>query len=463
MTDKTLIRGGTVLTLDPHLGDLGIGDVLVVDGKIAAVGPNIEVDDARVIDAAGGIVMPGFIDTHRHTWQAPVRLIASDWTLGQYITGLHLGLSRYFRPEDTYAGNLVGALEALDSGITTLLDWNHNVDTPEHSDAAVAALREFGGRAIFAHSGGARMYQVPSTVPHDRDVLRIRDQYFSSDDQLVTLAFAARGPQYASKETTITDWELARELGTRITVHVGDGEWGKNRPVAWMHANGLTSDKVTYIHCNTISDDEIQIIADTGGTVSVSADIEMQMGHGWPATGRVLDHGIRPSLSIDVCSSNGGDMFGAMKATIGVQRALDNATESRPGEQDRLRLSCRDVVEFATIEGARATGLDHKVGSLSIGKDADLIVLKDRGVTFAPLNNPTAAVVYAAHPGMVNTVMVAGKVVKRDGQLVGIDLSRARRLADDARDHVFACAAQDPAIRDATPDGTWFPATAVAE
>ena len=462
MSDRKLVRGGTVLTMDPALGDFDRADVLIIDRRIAEIGPGLQVGEAEVIEADGAIVLPGFIDTHRHTWQAPVRLIASDWTLGQYLVGLHVGLSKYFRPQDTYAGNLVGTLEALDSGITTLLDWNHNVDTPEHSDAAIAALRESGARAIFAHSGGARMYQVPSTVPHDRDVLRLQKQYFNSDDQLVTLAFAARGPQYASPEVTLSDWALARELGTRITVHTGDGEWGKNRPVAWMHDHGLTGGTVTYVHCNTLADDEIQIIADTGGTASVAADVEVQMGHGWPSTGRLLAHGIRPSLSIDVCSSNGGDMFGAMRTTIGVQRALDNAAEEHPGEQDRVRLTCRDVLEFATWQGARACGLDAKIGSLTVGKEADLIILKDHGLSLAPLNNPAAAVVYAAHPGMVDTVLVAGTVVKRHGVLVDVDLNRARRLAQETRDYVFAQAAKDASIPDASFDGSWFPATVIA-
>ncbi|OLT23147.1 hypothetical protein BJF78_07230 [Pseudonocardia sp. CNS-139] len=270
------------------------------------------------------------------------------------------------------------------------MDWSHNVDTPEHADAAVDALMSSGSRAVFAHGGGARMWQCPSTVPHDRDVLRVQGRYFSSDDQLVTLAFAARGPQFATHDVTIQDWKLVRELGVPVTVHAGDGEWGRSRPIEWMRDHGMLAEDLTVVHANTLADDELRMLADAGVAVSVSADVESQMGHGWPATGRLLDAGIRPSLSIDVCSSNGGSMFNAMKTTISMQRAIDNAAEERPGEQERLRLRCRDVIEFATIEGARAAGLDHKVGSITAGKEADIILIRADSLAMTPLNNPAA-------------------------------------------------------------------------
>lgn len=456
-----LLKGGVVISVDPTIGQLDRGDVLVDDGRIVEVAPEIDAPHAEIIDATDHLVLPGFVDTHRHTWQAPVRHLGSDWSLSQYLVGIHFGLSRHFRPEDTYAGNFLGALEALDSGITTMLDWAHNCDTPAHADAAIEGLRDAGLRAVFAHGGGARMWAVPSELPHDRDVLRIQEQYFSSDDQLLTLAFAARGPQFAPAVTEV-DWALARELGTRITVHVGDGEWGKTRPVAWMNDRGMLSDKVTYVHCNTIADDEIQMIVDTGGTASVAADIETQMGHGWPATGRLLAAGLRPSLSIDVCVSNGGDMFHAMKTTIAVQRALDNAAQEHPGEQAGIDLSCQDVLEFATIEGARANGLDHKVGSLTPGKDADIILVRTDSLGMSPLNNPVAALVYSGHAGMVDTVLVRGRVVKRDGVLTDVDAARARRLGEATRDYLMSCTVGDPHIGDARLGGSWMPGTVAA-
>src|SRR6201994_5167246 len=189
MAERILIEAGTVLTMDPNRGVLEPGQILVEDGKIVDVGADLGVTDAERISMPDSIAMPGFVDTHRHTWQAPLRLLASDWTLGHYLMGIHSGFSKHFRPEDTYIGNLLGTAEALDSGITTLLDWSHNLRTPEHADAAIEGLKESGARAVFAHGGGAPQWGVgPNAGPHPDDARRLRDEFFSSEDQLVTLA-----------------------------------------------------------------------------------------------------------------------------------------------------------------------------------------------------------------------------------------------------------------------------------
>jgi cytosine/adenosine deaminase-related metal-dependent hydrolase len=213
------------------------------------------------------------------------------------------------------------------------------------------------------------------------------------------------------------------------------------------------------VHCNELADDELQMIADSGGTASVAATVEMQMGHGWPATGRLMDHGIRPSLSVDVCSAIGGDMFGLMQTTITSQRALDHATDAETGAglADELRLSCKDMVEFATLQGAIACGLDDKVGSLTPGKEADLILINTESLGLTPMNNPWGAVVYAAHAGNVDTVLVKGRVVKRDGKLTSVDVGEVRRLALETRDYLMAEAPEDPAIAAAQPGGDWIP------
>ena len=452
MARRTLIKGGTVISVDPAVGDFETGDVLIENGAIAAVGANLEAGDAEIIDATDRIVMPGLIDTHRHTWQALFRNIGSDWTLAHYFTGLHGTMSQLYRPEDTYAGNLIGTLEALDGGITTLLDWSHNLNTPEHSDAAIAALQETRSRVIFAHGCGFAHWAPVSSLAHDEDIRRVADQYFSSDDQLVTLAMAPRGNQFATLEVTEHDYKLAQELSIRITCHAGDGEWGKGRPIAQLHERGLLDSTQTYVHCNSLADDELAMMADAGCTASISPDIELQMGHGWPATGRLLEAGVRPSLSIDVCCSNGGHLFGTIRATIGTQRGFDQAAAG--GGLTELRLTCRDVLEFATIEGARAVGMDSKIGSLTPGKRADVILLRTDNFGMTPLNNPVGAVVYNAHPGLVDTVLVDGEVVKRDGTLVGVDVARVRRLAVESRDDILRRA---DGANGARLGGDWIP------
>ncbi|WP_064745369.1 amidohydrolase family protein [Pseudonocardia acaciae] len=458
---RILLQGGVVVTADASLGVLPRGDVLIDGSTIAAVAPELQPPpgpEPEVIDVAGRLVIPGFVDTHRHTWQSIVRGFAANWTLGQYLAGIHAGVSRHFRPEDTYLANLLGALEALDSGITTLLDWSHNLYTPEHADAAVQALRDSGLRAVFAHGGGAHEWgAVPSDVPHTADVRRVRAEHFASDDGLVTMAIALRGPQFTVPEVNRHDYALATDLDLPITVHVGDGEWGRRGPVRGMARDGLLRDRTTYVHCNTLADDELRMIADSGGSASVAPDVELAMGHGWPATRRLLDAGIRPSLSIDVCSLNGGDMFATMRTTIGVQRAFDNARAAENGnEPERLELTCRDVFEFATIDGARACGLADRAGSLTPGKQADVVVLNS-GLATSPLNNPLGALVYAAHPGLVDTVFVAGQCRKRNGALVGVDVPALLSRAERSRDHVIA------AFPEATRETEWFPGTVHAQ
>jgi cytosine/adenosine deaminase-related metal-dependent hydrolase len=452
--------------MDPAVGDLPVGDVLIEDGKIVAVAASIEVDDgsAQVIDATDRIVLPGFVDTHRHTWQAPWRNIASDWSLFHYLWGMHTGLSKYYRPEDTYAGNLLGTAEALDSGITTLLDWSHNLKTPEHTDGAIAGLRDSGARTIFAHGGGAPQWSnVPGNdVPHPAaDARRVREQYFNAGDGLMTMALAIRGPQFTTEAVAAQDFALAAELDVDVTVHVGDGELGKTRPIEWLQRNGLLSDRTTYVHCCTLGDDELAMIADSGGKASVAADVELQMGHGWPATGRLLAVGIRPSLSVDVCTSTGGNMFGLMRTALGTQRGLDNAALEATGgtlaNGEPIPLTARDILEFATIEGARACGLDHKIGSLTPGKDADLLLIKTDVLEMSPLNNPLGALVYNAHPGLVDTILVAGRTVKQDGVLTHLDPKHIRALAEQTRDHVLEHAHDDDLIGDITLGGTWTP------
>jgi cytosine/adenosine deaminase-related metal-dependent hydrolase len=463
MAHRVLIKSGTVLSVDPQIGELSPGDVLIEDDRIVEVAAHIDAEDCEVIDASDHIVMPGFVDTHRHTWQAPWRNIASDWSLFHYLWGMHTGLSKFYRPEDTYAGNLLGTVEALDSGITTLLDWSHNLATPEHADGAISGLRDSGARAVFAHGGGNQQWgSVPgNTSPHPQDARRIRDQYFNSEDGLITMALAIRGPQFTTEDVARGDWALANDLDLRVTVHVGDGELGRTRPIEWLQQEGLLSDRTTYVHCCTLGDDELRMIADSGGTASVAADVELQMGHGWPATGRLLEVGIRPSLSIDVCTSTGGHMFGLMRTALGTQRGLDNdalfAAGGSLANGEGIPLTCRDMIEFATIEGARACGLESKVGSLTPGKQADVILVRTDTLGMSPLNNATGAIVYNAHPGLVDTILVAGRVVKRDGALVDHDTRRILALAEATRDHVLGQARSDDLIGDVALGGDWVP------
>jgi cytosine/adenosine deaminase-related metal-dependent hydrolase len=442
--ERILLKGGCVLTLDPDIGNYRTGDVLIEGSKIASVGPRLRVSDAEVIDASDMIVMPGFIDTHRHIWEGILKNIAPDALLEEYFRDILGVLAPVYRPQDAYAGNLVSALGAIDAGVTTLLDWSHIQNTSEHTDAAIAALQESGLRSTFAY--GTPNLDMPawwhnSSLRHPDDVKRVAKQYFSSTDQLLTLALAPRGPEFTTFDVSKYDWQLARDLDIRISVHVGVGMAGKHFKLGEMGRAGLLGADTTYIHCCTLSDEELQMIADTGGTVSIASPVEMQMGHGMPPIQRCLDRGLRPSLSVDVETTVSGDLFAQMRSVLTLQRAQIN--EKRlAGETDLPAiLTSRDVMEFATIEGARAMGLDNKIGTLTPGKEADVILLRTDRINVLPINDPIGVVVRGMDSSNVDSVFIAGKARKRRGQLLDVDMARVRRLAYESRDYVVSKAA----------------------
>jgi cytosine/adenosine deaminase-related metal-dependent hydrolase len=428
---RKLIRGGMVLTLDRRLGDLSPGDILIEGEKIVEVGPRLEVADAEVIDASGMIVMPGFVDTHRHIWEGILRNIGTDVPLEgrtSYISFVLHKLAPAFRPEDAYVGNLVSALGAIDAGITTLLDWSHIQGSPAHTDAVVQALRDSGMRAVFAYGfpwWGKWEERQPSWF------VRAATEHFSTKDQMLTLALAAPGPEFTDFEITRDHWKLARETEARITTHVGVGTYGQVGKLQEFGEAGLLGADTTYIHCTTLNDREIQMIVDSGGTVSLASPVEMMMGHGMPPIQKFLDRGLRPSLSIDVETNVPADMFNQMRSVATLQRALATAGGRTP-------VSMREVLDYATIEGARANGLDSKIGTLTAGKQADLIMLRTDRLNVTPLNDPATAIVVGMDTRNVDTVIIAGRVMKRGGQLLGVDWPAVKRAALESRDYVIA-------------------------
>ena len=439
--DRILLKGGCVLTLDPDIGNYRQADVLIEGSKITSIGPKLRVADAEVIDASDMIVMPGFVDTHRHIWEGILKNIAPDALLDEYFRDILGVLAPVYRPQDAYAGNLVSALGAIDAGVTTLLDWSHIQNSPEHTDAAIAALQESGLRSVFAY--GTPNLDMPawwheSSLRHPDDVKRVAKQYFSSRDQLLTLALAPRGPEFTTFDVSKYDWELAREVGIRISVHVGVGMAGKHFKLGEMGRAGLLGPDTTYIHCCTLSDEELQMIADTGGTVSIASPVEMQMGHGMPPIQRCLDRGLRPSLSVDVETTVSGDLFAQMGSVLTLQRAQINEKRLAGEENLPAILTSRDVMEFATIEGARANGLEHICGTLTPGKEADVIMLRTDRINVLPINDPIGVVVRGMDSSNVDSVFIAGKARKRRGQLVDVDMARVRRLAYESRDYVVS-------------------------
>jgi cytosine/adenosine deaminase-related metal-dependent hydrolase len=321
-----------------------------------------------------------------------------------------------------------------------VLDWSHIHNSPEHTDAAIKGLQESGVRAVFA-------YGTPQTVsgnwkeaPKHKfpgDIARLRKQYFNSDDQLTTLFLASPG---GPPPEVMSIWKAARDVGARITIHVGVGEFGRSAFLEKMHAIEPLKSDTTYIHCCTLNDTEWKLIKDSGGTVSIAGYVETLMGHGNPPTQKSIDVGIRPSLSVDVETSVPNDFFTQMRTVFSLQK---NEVWARRlgGEKDAGKfLTVRDVLEFATIEGARANGLDKKAGTLTPGKEADIVLLRTDRLNVMPMNNAVGAVVTSMTAANVDTVLIAGKVMKRNGQLVGVDMNRIAKLGRDAQVRAYKAA-----------------------
>lgn len=416
---RVLLKGGVVLTMDPKLGDFDRADVLIEGGKIVAVGPNLQAA-ASEVDASNMIVMPGFVDSHRHIWQGQLRNVLPNGRLDpDYFRDIGGTARRVYRPDDVYAGDLLSAWGALNAGITTLLDWSHISNTPEHSDAAIRGLQESGIRAVYAYGTGAAgpKNQYPS------DVKRLRRQYFSSEDQLVTLAIAtAFDPAH---------WAAGREIGAPITLHANGT--GQLLPLA----KSMGPD-VTYIHCCNLSAAEWKLIADSGGGVSIAGPVEMEMGHGVPPFQPALDLKIPLSLSNDVETEVPSEFFTQMRTAFLLQRMLIFQRE-RAGEKSAPPLmTVKQIVEIATLGGARVNHLDRRVGSLTPGKEADVIMLKANAINVMPLNHAYGAIVLGMDTSNVDTVFVGGTVKKWKGELVGVDVARLRRIAEQSRDWVLS-------------------------
>ncbi len=424
-----LFRNATVLTIDPSLGMIENGDVLVVDKHIAAVGRHLAApDDAVEIDATGGILMPGMVDTHRHMWQTALRGFGADWTLTNYFQFYYLNWGKIFRAEDIYAGNLLAAIEAVDAGVTTSVDWSHGLQTVEYADAAVDAFEAVPGRFVLAYGNLLGAPWEWAKAPEFADFIRRRIE--GRGDMLrMQIAFDVTGdPAFPEKGA----FEVARDFNLPVTTHAG--VWGatNDNGIRLMHEHGFMTPSTIYVHVATLSDDSYQRIAATGGHASVSAESEDSAGQGYPPTWQLRRHNIPVSLSMDTSVWWSGDLFSAMRATLNADRAREHLEAHKRNETVVLNhLRAEQVVNWATLGGAQALGMDSLIGSISPDKKADLVLIKnDQSPAMFPLLHPYGHVVFQAGRGDVHTVMIDGNVVKYDHRLLGIDLNKTRQSVE---------------------------------
>ena len=466
---RYLIKGGAVMSMDKTVGDFAQADVLVEGKKILAVGPSLHAGGASVIDARGRIVMPGFIDTHHHQFETALRSFLADGVLINDGSGSVSGSTTYFeyillkfapvyRPQDVYINELFGGLSQLDAGVTTVHDVSQIHHSPQHSDAAVQALFDTGRRAAFGffESAGASILGTNPGNKYPTDAPRLKNKWFSSSDQLVHMIMG--GEVYLGDPSTDLSWTIGRQLGLQIAAHILS-PFGI-RPIFDKLAVGtggnghigIGPDNL-FIHMTGMADAAWQRVKDVGAQVSLAVPIEMNMRHGMPPILKMQSLGLEPSLSVDVECTLTADFFTQMRSTMNVQRALVNQMILEQGNFYPPNqwptptptvpplLTTKDVLRYATMNGAKALRLDGKTGSLTPGKEADILILDATAINVAPLNNVPGAVVSLMDRSNVETVIVAGKVRKWKGKLLGVDLGRLRTQLDASRDYLFSAAA----------------------
>jgi 5-methylthioadenosine/S-adenosylhomocysteine deaminase len=405
MKGKVLIKGGTVLSLDRALGNMVGADVLIEDGIISEVGTSLRARNADVVDASDTIVMPGFVDAHRHLWRTLVRNL--DVASGA-------NMSAHFTPEDVYAATLVGLLQAVAAGITTVVDWCDVSDDATHLEAALSAHADSGVRTVLVASNWGA---TPSA-----DVVS-----GSASPDLVE----------GELEAIAARWAQARAAGRRIHARAGLTE--SHGEVAELGRRGLLGPDVTLSHCIRLSDSDFDAIATSSTAVALTPASDMAAGSGSPPMQQLIDRGIRPGLGVGDEQCTPGDVFAQMRAVVAVQHAMSFERKlAGKGAVPNL-LDTRDVIRYATADGARVAGLSAITGSLKPGKRADILVLRADRPNIAPVNDPIGAVVWGMDTSNVDWVFVDGTSLVEHGELTA-DVARARGLAIAAQRHVTTAA-----------------------
>jgi cytosine/adenosine deaminase-related metal-dependent hydrolase len=444
-----LIRGGTVVTMDPKLGTMGNTDVLIQGGLIKKIGTNLEAAGAEIMDAQNMIVMPGFVDCHRHMWQTQLRAITADWSLYDYSSRIRSIYSSYYDPEDAYLGNYAGFLEALNAGVTTIVDHSHIMNTPDHADEVVRSFMDSGIRGIFCYGlfGNVKPEDKVTYISifnpkwHYDDARRIKKKYFNADYDRVMMGISLAESDFFEIEISRIDLNFGREIGAkRISAHVGMAALNMwTRYIERLERSHLMGEDLLFIHGSGLTKHELDICAKYKAAVINTPETELQMGMGYPVTWRVLAAGGRTGIGIDIVSNQSADMFTQIRLNMAVQRAYLNDKLYHKGMAPKVVVpTVQQLLEIATIKGAEAIGLDSKIGSITPGKEADIILLRTDTLSMFPVNNPVNSIIMSANVSDVDTVLVGGRTLKRHGQLVGVDIKSVYEKTLKSRDKIIA-------------------------
>jgi 5-methylthioadenosine/S-adenosylhomocysteine deaminase len=456
---RTLIKNAMLVTMDRATSDLKTGDILLINDRIAEVAAHIKADDAEVIDATGMAASPGFVDTHRHVWQTQLRGVSANWSLFQYLAEMRTMYSVCYDPNDAYLGNYVGALEAINAGITTLVDHSHLQISEEHSDSLVKGLVDASIRGIFCYG----VYRNPKYTPgqeinaasivmditgpiedfHRQNALRVRERFFPANAALLRFGIASSEFfTFPSIEPVLEELAWSRTLEpARITFHAAIGLNEDVSIISRLSKAGALGDDLLLSHGNCLTDDDLALIAREGGWLSTTPDTELQMAATFPVLERVVQSGRAPSLGVDIVSSFSGDMFAQMRLMLQAIRFRRNEQDSKGTLPSSLRFPAAKMLEYATLGGATCVGLENDIGSLTPGKKADLVLTRLSSINMAPVRDPVAALVFYANVNDVDSVWIDGVARKRGGRLLGEqwpDIERRIQASRNAIDERFA-------------------------
>jgi 5-methylthioadenosine/S-adenosylhomocysteine deaminase len=432
---RTLLRGAHVITMAPGRPDAEHVDVLVDGDRITAVGDRIDPAGADVVELGGRIVIPGLVNAHLHTWQTALRFVGADWSLPQYLANAHGGVAHRYIPDDMRIGTLAGALNQIDSGVTTLGDWCHNCLTPDHADAAIDGLHRAGIRAVFLHG-------TPHSLldrPHDTgEVDRLMDGPIIGNG-LVSMGMAIKGPQLSKPEVVIADLRAAAERSILASMHQSAGAPGPG----WQAVGvaGLWGPLTNIVHGTGLTDAWIERLVAAGVSFTSTPENELGQGHCTVLTSQLLSIGAAPSVGTDTEAVSPGEVLVAARIALALQRALahDRAFQRTGLGQESMALTAKQALSWATTEGARSLGLADQIGCLQPGMQADLVVIDARGLNLWPLHDPVAAALHA-HAGNVEAVMIGGAWRKRGHALVELRINNikdeVRRSGERLVDHV---------------------------
>lgn len=412
-----LLKGAQVITMAAGRPDVEAIDVLIDGDRIVAIGEDLPSAGAAVVDLRGRIVIPGLINAHLHTWQTALRGVGADWTVLDYLSNMHGGVAGRYAPEDMRIATFAGALNQINCGVTTLGDWCHNTQSPDHATQAVQGLADARIRAVFMHGTP----HSAADAPHPLSEIDALLNGPIHRHRLLSLGMAIKGPQYSTPAVALADFRAANERGLVVSMHQSGGQ----PSLAWttIRDAGLIGPRTNIVHGADLSDEWLKTFVDAGVSFTITPENELGQGHGIPITGRLLKLGGAPSLGTDVDTVVSSEILVAARIAAAHQRGMDHLMQRHltGAGAEKATITSKQALSWATVEGARALGLSRDVGRLLPGMQADLVVVDATALNLWPAHDAVAAALHASIAN-IEAVMIAGQWRKRDHELLGVDL-----------------------------------------